>query len=485
MSGFASKLKEKCKNLILPALFVIGAIIYVSLIFNDNLWMDEAFSAVLVRGVSFEDMLEASANDTLPPLYNVINWCLVNTLGFSSWVLKLSSVVPMILTMMLGLTTIKKRFGCITAAVYIVSMWGAPQLLYYGVEIRMYALGLFFVTATGVICLDIATGIEASDVSRRWLAYKYILLVLTTLGAGYTHHFALVAVGFVHFEFALLLLIKRSKALFGYMCALIASVVFYFPCLLITLKQMKKVSGYFTMPDISVDFIWQCMKLPFTTQITVVSIIWMLIFFGIVICELVMVIRELASGMLSNTGVKCIFSISMMLIIVFVTAFGCFATKILNTNIFSQRYMVPSLGLFWLGFAIFVGEVIRDKRILAIVFGLMFITVARLYISQFNEEYSPGVESMKCYFQDNVKNGDGYLIVEDNYQIEICFRYYFPSFKKYNWENVDECDGTIWYIEVPGYEKEMNKIESNGYKATEAGKFGFDRYRFILWRLNK
>ena len=38
------------KTISIYFLLLFGIIIYVSLIFNDNLWVDEAFTAALVRG---------------------------------------------------------------------------------------------------------------------------------------------------------------------------------------------------------------------------------------------------------------------------------------------------------------------------------------------------------------------------------------------------------------------------------------------------
>ena len=75
------------------------------------------------------------------------------------------------------------------------------------------------------------------------------------------------------------------------------------------------------------------------------------------------------------------------------------------------------------------------------------------------------------YFDANVAEDDGYLIYEDNYQIEICFRYYFPELKKYDWDSVAEIKGNIWYLEVSGYENERFKAQSYGYDAESKGDF--------------
>ncbi|MBR1875615.1 MAG: hypothetical protein IJ805_00745, partial [Lachnospiraceae bacterium] len=80
----------------LPLIMALTAsAVYLSLIFNDNVWVDEAFTAVLVRG-SFKEMMARSAADTLPPLYNILAWLMTEIFGYGTLQLKLTSVIPLI-----------------------------------------------------------------------------------------------------------------------------------------------------------------------------------------------------------------------------------------------------------------------------------------------------------------------------------------------------------------------------------------------------
>ena len=66
-----SKIINK-ENLILFFSALLGSLIYISLIFNNNLWVDEAFTASLIRG-NLSEVWAATAADTLPPFYNFFN----------------------------------------------------------------------------------------------------------------------------------------------------------------------------------------------------------------------------------------------------------------------------------------------------------------------------------------------------------------------------------------------------------------------------
>ena len=58
---------EKLNKLFLPVLAVIAAL-PVALIFNDNIWFDEAYTLALIRH-SFGDVIGILKTDMHPPLY--------------------------------------------------------------------------------------------------------------------------------------------------------------------------------------------------------------------------------------------------------------------------------------------------------------------------------------------------------------------------------------------------------------------------------
>lgn len=454
---------NKSQQRILWGLVLLGSCLYLSLIFNNNLWLDEAFSATLVR-TDMMGVLKASANDTLPPLYNILNKLMTMVFGYHAYVLKLTSVIPMILSMILGAAMVKKHFGFQPAAIFILCLCGMPRLLYYGVEIRMYSLGLFFVTASGIF---------AYDFYRTRRRISAVWFTLFSIGAGYTHHFAFVTVGFVYLFLLLAFILKSRERIREWFMILAATIVLYLPCLFITLQQAKKVNGYFSMPSITPSFILKCLRDPFVTEFTPLSLLLLFVFLGVPLLLLIRrrEIKQFFPGLL---GLLCFYG---------TLAFGCCASLLFSGNIFSDRYLVPSFGLFWLGFAVFTRDI--PKRAFFLLGIVLLLVTGKTYTAQFQSEYKPGVEDMISFFDENVASDDGYLIYEDNYQIEICFRYYFPNLKKYDWKSISDISGDIWYLEVPGYEGHIKEITEHGYTAENQGTFSFDRYSFTLYKLQK
>lgn len=445
----------------------IASILYISLIFNNNLWMDEAFSSVLVN-TDFSNMMQKSAADTLPPLYNILNWCMIHLFGFNSVVLRFCSIIPMICVLFMSVNTIYKRFGFLTALIFTICIGGMPSMYYYGTEIRMYALAMAFVTLCGIY------GIECFYTPD---FKNFFCLALFTLGAAYTHHFAFVSCGGVFFFLLIALFVKKRMYLKHFFISLLFIGLLYLPNLFNTLRQMGRVNGYFSMPEFSPSLIASCLKTPFTTTFTPFSAILIAVF----VIVPILLLYQTKSLKPLLPGLLCIF------VFVFTLTFGATVTLLFKANIFIPRYLFPSYGLLWLGFSIFAGQLeYSPKCIKYLLPGFLVLVCVITYHSQFVEEYRPGVNEMTEFFNENIDlQNDCYIIYEDNYQIEICFRYYFPEFKKTSWDDSSECSGNLWYLQVPGFEDKAGTIESNGYNKEYAGSFNFDRYTFDLYRLSR
>lgn len=103
------KISKINENVTAAAAAIILSAVFLSLVWNNNVWMDEAFTASLVH-TDIAGVIKRSMADTLPPLYNILLKLSTDLFGYSTYVMKVTSVVPMILTIALGATTVRKRF---------------------------------------------------------------------------------------------------------------------------------------------------------------------------------------------------------------------------------------------------------------------------------------------------------------------------------------------------------------------------------------
>ena len=490
------ELTKNNENIISWLLVVIGAIVYISLIFNENVWLDEAFSASLVR-TDMAGVLERSMADTLPPLYNIILKISTDIFGYSVPVMKLTSVVPMIITMIVSATVVRKSHGFKTSALFTIALFTMPNLLFFGVEIRMYSLGFMFATIAGIYSYEVINNYSIKNL---------IIFSLVSALAGYSHHFAFVSVGFV-FLFMLIyyFVLDRANIKRWFYCLLI-TLTLYFPCLLVTLKQFKSVSGYFSMPDVTLSVFIKYMRYPYTVGNTPLSIALLISVFALVIYTAIKIYTDvketkaktpavtdiIGSGSESINSCKLdysaymsdLYALSMFLVYYGVLVFGTIVSKLMTANIFVDRYLFFAHGMIWLFFAIEAG---KFKKYYYVVVTLLVLSGVAGYVNEYHIEYDTNPDAIISYLNDNVQDGDVLYSYEDNEEMKFCLPFYDERLESYDElsdaiDAAKSSDATL-YVSVIDYKKfDPSDIENQGFNIEFVDTFSFDRYTFDLYK---
>lgn len=475
--------KINFETLTITLVTLLCSILFISLCFNSNVWMDEAFTATLAHN-SFIGVLYRSMLDTLPPLYNVILKLTTSVFGYHIPVMKLTSVAPMILTMILGATTLRKRFGLITAVSFILCITGMPLMFYYGVEIRMYSLGFFFATASGIYAYEVIC-----DSNKK----NWILFTVLSVLAGYSHHFAFVAVGFVYLFLLIYYFFADRKHIARWFKCLGFTFLLYLPCMIITLKQFSNVSGYFSMPDITISLFIQYVLYPFMVGKITASIVCLLLV-ALLICLLAFkFIRKK-----EFTGDN-IYSLACFCVYYGVLIFGTIVSKIMTANIFVDRYLFFSTGLLWIFTAVQVGKLInRKSQYLAILF-IIYIGICS-YLVEYKIEYSNSADEEILFLSENVNRGDILYAVGGHEELECCIPFlsliadeHAPLTTVYSvnealemLEKYKDYDITLWIatFEDTAISAEDASLLSNaGYSIDKAAHFDFDRYENDMYKV--
>lgn len=451
------------KNMFLYLLVLVGSIVYISLIFNQNVWLDEAFTASLVN-TSFSEVLQRSMQDTLPPLYNLLLKCMTSIFGYKILVMKLTSVIPMILTMLLAVTTVKKRFGYMVAGCWILCLFTMPCMLFYGVEIRMYSWGFFFATASGVFLYEVI----CDSTKKNW-----ILFTLYSVGAGYTHHFAFVTVGFVYLALLLYFFFYERHSIKKWLLCLLATFLLYIPCLVVTIKQLKRVSGYFSMPEVTPSVFIKYMYYPYVVGNPVVSVLLTLLMLVLVLFLLRQIFIK------KEKDIKYQYALCCFLIYYGVLCFGSIISNIMTANIFVDRYLFFAMGLLWLFLSIIVTSLKKPLPVIILLFILMIGLIG--YHKEWQIEYESSPNTMLSFLDSKISSDDGVISFEDSKQIATCMTFYYPQLTYYDSEKMNLIHGTVWCVVMDGYESEFEEFMEAGFHSSLQGEFEFDRYSFKLY----
>jgi uncharacterized membrane protein len=146
-------------------------------VFNQSLWGDEGFSAILSMHSPIE-IIRIIIEDTSPPLWNLFEWLIFNTLGKDEIYIRGLSFVFFLGTAFFVYKIGSYFFARKTALIAVMLTLLNPFFFIYAFEGRMYSI--------------LALGVSASMyffIKRNWPWY-----IFWTLWALYSHHFAIFAI---------------------------------------------------------------------------------------------------------------------------------------------------------------------------------------------------------------------------------------------------------------------------------------------------
>ncbi len=455
---------DETAGILLLALSAGLLCISVFLCGGSDLWYDELFTMGLAKS-PLDELISITARDVHPPLYYMIVKLFLTVfggrMGSEVTVAKLASVLPFFLCLSYALTKVRKYFGMFAAGLFSFLLVTMPQLADYTVEVRMYGWALFFVTAGMLhayelvsmggemgegICPSSPKAKEKSkdanlageeknyhrknDVEKNaWKEYmNWGVMTALLLAACYTHYFACAAAGMIYlYLFAGLWRegrLKRNGKPF------LASILFcgagYLPWILAAVtRQVAQVKANYWIPPLSWRSLGGCAKFLFRPSFTgetwnnILAVLLFLCYGGLLIVSVLRGIKR------KEERREAFFSVGCGAVLAGLVAFG-FLASFLVRPIFVYRYMLPALGVFWLGFALLVSAY-RDKRYVAVPILLFLVMIGlRNYRSFYGAEMWKKVqmdETKKAFSQI----GDEDIVVCNFDQMQAVAAYYFSQ----------------------------------------------------------
>ena len=421
------KPEEKWKNgcgILFLILGILSFFVCLFQAFGQDIWYDEVFSVNFIQH-SYKEIAVLTGQDVHPPLYY---WYLklfhdigkVLVPAASPIVLcKLASMLPFGGIFAYTMTVIRKNFGLHVAGLFWFLVMTMPQISNYTVEIRMYSLALFFITAAFVHSCELVrafsarkiSGGEAADpgttigaeetaepeaITGSEVTYgvvsasgsgngkngfikcckgnkHWILFFVYGILTAYTQYYACVAVIAVYiamFVFFTAMAHKnkigkiqepnRISARNGIWRVLLCtglSVIAYLPWLPFFFSQVRTVSSSYWIQPLTWKSIFGCMKYIFLPVSYAVKKNYVLACVMILIFGVTFLYSFLMRR--KDEGERY-FLLTGLWIAVFTTFVG-FVCSILNRPIFVYRYLIPCLGAMWLVAAVVLWDSVEKN----------------------------------------------------------------------------------------------------------------------------
>ncbi len=413
------KWKKGCGILFL-ILGILSFLVCLFQAFGQDIWYDEVFSVNFIQH-GYREIAVLTGKDVHPPLYY---WYLklfhdigkVLVPAASSIVLcKLASMLPFVGIFVYTLTAIRKNFGLHVAGLFWFLVMTMPQISNYTVEIRMYSLALFFITAAFVHSCELVRAFPLREVTlgvvsasgsgngengfikfrksnKHWLLF-WVYGILT----AYTQYYACVAVIACYIAILVFFVVMAHKSKAGksvcdkaqvhhehsedrnaiqnkvtiqeqdricarngirksLLCAGL-SVLSYLPWLPFFFSQVRTVSSSYWIQPLTWKSIFGCVKYVFlpvsyAVRKNYVLACVMILIFGAAFLYSFLVKRKDAK--------ERFFLLTGLWIAVFTTFVG-FVCSILNRPIFVYRYLIPCLGAMWLVAAVVLWDSVEKN----------------------------------------------------------------------------------------------------------------------------
>lgn len=475
---------DKWMKRLLWGLTALFTLLYVSLIFNDNVWTDEIFSMNLIR-LPFGQIIEETAADVHPPLYYFLGRLFRLAFGESLQVQKVLSILPMTLTLALGASMIRKRFGGLVGFLYILLVGCIPCFTQYAVQVRMYSWSLLCVTACGLFAYEIWLENKWSA----WLGYA-----AGALTAAYLHYFAFVSVLLIMGILFVALACDRNRRgrLWRWLVFSILLAAAYTPWLPHFYGQVTRVEGGYWIPPITWETVWSyftwAFKIPALAFTTFVFIGLSALAAGL----------NLAGAIWAEKGTEqgktCVFALLCMAVPAG-TAAGGVIVSLVSQPIYRDQYAFPAMGLFSLCLAIAYAHLFNGwkwrsevRDVLFVLLLLFLLGVGAIsYRDNYRAEYKATLTAQtEAFFEENLGEND--LVVYNYQAYYFNYKYYFPEDRLSYVREVDlerEFDN-IWFLDTE-YEWEFvpDQIIPYDLQIEYVGHYGIEFNEFDLYRVTK
>ena len=372
---------------------------FFSPLMNTFINIDEYWTYSLVN-LPFMNGMNVAVHDVHPPLHYLILY-LFTPFGLDNlYLLKIVSIIPYILIMVVSATKIREDYGWLTAGLFVFCLGVMSDFYVEFLTVRMYSWGLFFVLMAFIYYNEVVT---------KWDKKSWVLLTLFTLLSAYTQYFFIITCGLIYLLILYEIWTKHKDKLRQFGKSVLALIILYAPWGVVFIYQLKTQSGEareaFTLSN-AVHYI-TCFAIKsetFRSDIIAYKIV-ALVF---LIFVLYMIYNK--KDKFAGSGVFLMYA---------TIAIGIISLMFSFSNIMRVRYLIPVFGIFWLSASIVIGK-IKDYKLLAIAIVLIMILAgASLAITSEDVDSRMKFNEKKDSFLESINNNNTVIVYNTDYGYRI------------------------------------------------------------------
>ena len=381
------------------AAILILLYMFISPLTNTIINIDEYWTYSLVN-LPFMEGMTVAIHDVHPPLYYWILY-LFTPFGLGNlYLLKVVSIIPYILIMVVSATKIREDYGWLTAGLFVFCLGVMTDFFVEFLTIRMYSWGLFFLLMVFIYYKEVIT---------RWDKKSWVLLTLFTLLSVFTQYFLALTCGLVYLLILAEILTEHKDKIRQFAKSVLALIVLYAPCGIVFIHQIQTHAndakeGFELVNVIHYFTAFAIKSQNFRLDMVIFKII------AIIFLIFILVLIYKKKDKFSAAGVFLMYA---------TLAIGILALMSSFTNSMRVRYLVPVFGIVWLSASIVIGK-IKDYKVLAIALVLVLL-LAGASLAITNEDINSRLtfNEKKASFLDGINNNDSVIVYNTDYGYKV------------------------------------------------------------------
>ena len=472
------------------AVAVILIIINIFRLFDFNFWGDEVYSILISRYKTVEIIEYAKDVDSHPPLFNLMLSFITAIFGQNAFAYHFTTFIPYVGIIILALTFIRKNFGSVSAIIFMLLATLLDSSAVFITEVRMYELGAFLVLASYA-----ATFHVLRDGDTKY----FVLLVISSLAAAYTHYYCLLAVAFFYVGLFFYYVLRHDwKGFKVYFIAGLVTVIGYLPWLLKSAVQTaeKDTNKFWIQEQIPIKdlFLYLFYNQYSTTLFTLFLIIIAFFFWNIILNKR----KTDSSDQVHERNTELVWFACGILSLIGSIMFGKILS-IVTTPLIIERYIYPVSVVAWLMFSIGVSRITRNKDhrfyFSVFVIAVILFTCTSSFCETMIEEKYEEESTADIMDITNEYLSDGDTIVTNmNHMRKTLGKFYYPNLNiSYIDEDdmivpqIDDSHNNLLYMTKDFKLSEISdQLADQGYKAVylTKGNFG-SMYNVTVYNLVK
>ncbi len=446
-------------------------------IFDDVFWYDEVLP-IITEHLGWREMLRQVAEWGHTPLHYIIIWGLCRLVGHSGPLHHFVSLFPYVITVFTSMIFVRKWFGTRTAAILILLSALLENAVRYNVEVRMYSWCQMFIFLAYLMMYQTL---------RTKRTKNFVFMMFYSLGAVYSHYFALAPIGILYLFLLLYMILTDRRSAWKVIFSGGGVLVIFLPWMWYGYHVRGQfVAHYGNLVKMS----WStCFEYIFSSKYSWVLLLMFIGVFGITILSEIGILElqpveegkifirisiDPTNWRLSYTWLWCLAGVCST----FGTIIASQWISEVLYPILTERYLYPALILVWLVFGICVSKYkAKNSLTIILVLILAFSCIPSYFRVVKDESHIKNAMEETLMATDEVKQED-YILTNINQFSWPVLLYYYPKTEHDFFSGTSlppfRDDTVNWlFLGSPMPEDMTEDLQEKGYSSEEVVSNGY------------